>query len=54
MGQVVQLRFFGGLTIAETASILNVADDTVVRDWDFARTELVTPATQRQEARPPS
>jgi RNA polymerase sigma factor (TIGR02999 family) len=37
---VVELRFFGGLSIAETAKILNVSDSTVERDWRFARAWL--------------
>jgi RNA polymerase sigma factor (TIGR02999 family) len=39
-GQVVELRFFGGLTLAETAAVLQVSEDTVQRDWNFARTWL--------------
>jgi len=35
--QVVELRYFGGLTIDQTANVLNVADKTVKRDWDMAR-----------------
>jgi RNA polymerase sigma factor (TIGR02999 family) len=31
--RVVELRFFGGLTVEETASMLNVSSDTVMRDW---------------------
>jgi RNA polymerase sigma factor (TIGR02999 family) len=38
--RVVELRFFGGLTLQETADVLNVSVDTVARDWDFARTWL--------------
>jgi RNA polymerase sigma factor (TIGR02999 family) len=38
--RVVELRFFGGLTIDETAEVLNVSADTVGRDWDFAKTWL--------------
>jgi RNA polymerase sigma factor (TIGR02999 family) len=38
--RVVELRFFGGLTLEETAEVLNVSIDTVARDWDFARTWL--------------
>ena len=37
---VVELRFFGGLSIAETAKILNVSDSTVESDWRFARAWL--------------
>jgi RNA polymerase sigma-70 factor (ECF subfamily) len=38
--QVVELRFFGGLTVEETAKILGVAPKTVKRDWKLARTWL--------------
>lgn len=37
---IVELRFFGGLSIAETAKILKVSDSTVERDWRFARAWL--------------
>jgi RNA polymerase sigma factor (TIGR02999 family) len=39
--QVVELRFFGGLTVEETAEVLEVAPDTVARDWRMARTWLL-------------
>ena len=39
-GNVVELRFFGGLTVDETASVLQVSDKTVMRDWDLARAWL--------------
>jgi RNA polymerase sigma factor (TIGR02999 family) len=38
--QLVELRFFGGLTIAETAEVLRSSPATVKRDWDTARTWL--------------
>ena len=38
--RVVELRYFGGLTVAETAEILKVSPETVMRDWDFARAWL--------------
>ena len=38
--QLVELRFFGGLTVEETASVLKVAPITVKRDWALARTWL--------------
>lgn len=34
---VVELRFFGGLTVKETAEVLKVSPDTVMRDWSMAR-----------------
>jgi RNA polymerase sigma factor (TIGR02999 family) len=38
--QVVELRFFGGLTADETAAALQVSSKTVLRDWEFARAWL--------------
>ena len=38
--QVVELRFFGGLTIEETAAAMKVSPQTVMRDWNFARAWL--------------
>jgi RNA polymerase sigma factor (TIGR02999 family) len=39
-GEIVQLRFFGGLSIEETAEVLKVSPGTVMRDWTFARAWL--------------
>lgn len=38
--QLVELRFFGGLSVEETAALLGVAPITVKRDWALARTWL--------------
>jgi RNA polymerase sigma-70 factor, ECF subfamily len=38
--QVVELRFFGGLSAEETAEILGVSPDTVLRDWRLAKAWL--------------
>jgi RNA polymerase sigma factor (TIGR02999 family) len=38
--EIVELRFFGGLTIEETAKVLSVSPGTVMRDWTFARAWL--------------
>jgi RNA polymerase sigma-70 factor, ECF subfamily len=38
--RVVELRFFGGLTVEETATVIGVSPDTVMRDWQFARSWL--------------
>lgn len=38
--RVVELRFFSGLTVEETAEVLNVSVDTVVRDWRLAKVWL--------------
>lgn len=39
--QVVELRFFGGLTIDETAAAMQVSRDTVKRDWKMAKLWLL-------------
>ena len=39
--KVIELRFFGGLSVTETAEILKVSEDTVLRDWRLARTWLL-------------
>lgn len=39
--RVIELRFFAGLTVEETADVLGVAPDTVARDWRLARTWLL-------------
>lgn len=38
---VVELKFFGGLTIDEIAEVLKISPETVKRDWSFARTWLL-------------
>jgi len=38
--QVIELRFFGGLTVEETAEVLHVSPQTVMRDWKLARAWL--------------
>jgi DNA-directed RNA polymerase specialized sigma24 family protein len=40
LSKVVELRFFGGLTVEETAGALEVSDRTVKRDWRLARAFL--------------
>ena len=40
--QIVELRFFGGLSVEETAHALQVSVPTVVRDWKFARKWLAS------------
>jgi len=39
--QVVELRYFGGLTFEETAAALDISTDTVKRDWRFAKLWLL-------------
>lgn len=38
--QVVELRFFGGLSVEETAKVLKVSPETVMRDWKLAKAWL--------------
>jgi RNA polymerase sigma-70 factor, ECF subfamily len=38
--QVVELRYFGGLSNAEIAEVLKIAPNTVIRDWNMARAWL--------------
>ena len=38
--QIIELRFFGGLSIEETAEVLGVSTGTVMRDWTFAKAWL--------------
>ncbi len=47
--KVVELRFFGGLSLEESAEVLHVSADTVWRDWDLSRTWLYR--RLRQKAR---
>lgn len=45
--RIVELRYFGGLTIGETATVLEVSHATVERDWAFARAWLKKELTKR-------
>ena len=38
--QVIEMRFFGGLSVEETAEFLGVSPQTVLRDWKLARAWL--------------
>jgi RNA polymerase sigma-70 factor (ECF subfamily) len=38
--QIVELRFFGGLSAKETAEVLSVSEETVLRDWKLAKSWL--------------
>ncbi len=39
--KVVELKFFGGLSVEETAAVLHISSDTVIRDWQFAKLWLL-------------
>jgi RNA polymerase sigma factor (TIGR02999 family) len=35
--RIVELRYFGGLSVEETAAVLKISEETVTRDWRLAR-----------------
>jgi RNA polymerase sigma-70 factor (ECF subfamily) len=39
--KVVELKFFGGLSVEETAEVLHISSDTVIRDWRLAKIWLL-------------
>ena len=44
--QVVEMRFFGGLSVKEVAEVLNVSEETVMRDWRLAKVWLLRELAQ--------
>jgi RNA polymerase sigma factor (TIGR02999 family) len=48
--RVVELRYFGGLTLDETAAVLQISPDTVARDWKMARLWLLRELERRPRA----
>jgi RNA polymerase sigma factor (TIGR02999 family) len=40
LANIVELRFFSGLSIADTAEVLRISDSTVKRDWQMAKAWL--------------
>jgi len=51
--RVVELRYFGGLSIDETAEVLEVSVDTVKRDFRMARAWLLSELTGKQDSNAP-
>ena len=49
--RVIELRFFGGLSVEETADVLKVSAMTVMRDWSTARTWLYAEMKDRPSGR---
>jgi len=49
--RVIELRFFGGLSVDETASALNVSAETVMRDWRLAKAWLLREMGGEEEKR---
>ena len=45
--QVVELRYFGGLSVEETAEVLGVHANTVIRDWSLAKVWLKRELSQK-------
>lgn len=46
-GQVVELRYFGGLSVGETAEVLHVSPETVMRDWRLSKAWLLRELSRR-------
>jgi RNA polymerase sigma factor (TIGR02999 family) len=44
--RVVEMRFFGGLSIKEVAGVLDVSQETVLRDWRLAKVWLLRELSQ--------
>jgi RNA polymerase sigma-70 factor, ECF subfamily len=49
--QVVELRFFGGLSVEETAEVLKISPETVMRDWRFAKNWLLRELSRTKNGR---
>lgn len=47
--EIVELRFFGGMTVEETAEVLKISPRTVKREWSLARAWLYCELTQGKE-----
>jgi RNA polymerase sigma-70 factor (ECF subfamily) len=43
--RVVELRFFGGLSVEEAAEVLRVSEETILRDWRLAKAWLLRELT---------
>lgn len=52
--RIVELRYFGGLTIDETAEVMSVSAATVKREWAMARAWLHQALTNNEPSAPPS
>jgi len=47
--QVVELRYFGGLSVQEAAEVLQVSPETIMRDWKFAKLWLLRELTKQSQ-----
>jgi len=52
-GQIVELRFFGGLSVEETAAVVGVSERTVKREWQLSRAWLRREIARIDEASSP-
>lgn len=52
--RVIEMRFFGGMTVEETAEALHVSPDTVKRDWRLAKLWLLRELEGERSLAPPS
>jgi len=50
MSQVVEMRYFGGLLVEETAEVLGVSPVTVLREWKLAKAWILRQLTDAREA----
>jgi RNA polymerase sigma factor (TIGR02999 family) len=48
-GRVVELRYFGGLSVEETAEVMGISPETVKRDWRMAKAWLFSALTGEQD-----
>ena len=51
--KVIELRFFGGLSVEESAAVLKVSVDTVMRDWKLAKAWLLRELRDQTARTPP-
>ena len=51
-GRVVELRYFGGLSVEETAEVLQISPETVMRDWKLAKAWLFHELTRHLDPPP--
>jgi RNA polymerase sigma factor (TIGR02999 family) len=49
--RVIELRFFGGLSVEETAEVLKISPQSVMRDWKMARAWLMVQLEHRSTPR---
>ena len=49
-GRVVELRYFGGLSVEETAEVLGISPETAKRDWKMAKTWLFSELTGKKDS----